>query len=44
MYVACNLFPVLTTIVLGLGEIQVSTYELALEREQFQILHWYTAM
>jgi hypothetical protein len=28
--------------VLGLGEIQVSTYDLAIEREQFQYLHWYT--
>jgi uncharacterized membrane protein len=36
------LFPALTTIVLGLGEIQVSTYDLSLEREQFQYLHWYT--
>jgi uncharacterized membrane protein len=36
------LFPALATIVLGLGEIQVSTYDLSLEREQFQNLHWYT--
>ena len=36
------LFPALTTIVLGLGKIQVSTYDLSLEREQFQSLHWYT--
>jgi len=36
------LFPALTTIVLGLGRIQVSTYDLAIEREQFQNLHWYT--
>jgi uncharacterized membrane protein len=36
------LFPALTTIVLGLGTIQVSTYDIALEREQFQSLHWYT--
>ena len=35
------LFPALTTIVLGLREIQVSTYDLSLEREQFQHLHWY---
>jgi hypothetical protein len=27
---------------MGLGEIQVSTYDLSLEREQFQYLHWYT--
>ncbi|MGD0730238.1 MAG: hypothetical protein ABR956_03170 [Terracidiphilus sp.] len=37
------LFPALTTIVLGLREIQVSTYDLSVEREQFQNLHWYTA-
>jgi len=36
------LVPGLTTIVLGLREIQVSTYDLSLEREQFQKLHWYT--
>jgi heme/copper-type cytochrome/quinol oxidase subunit 2 len=36
------LFPALTTIVLGLGVIQVSTYDLSLEREQFQYLHWYS--
>jgi hypothetical protein len=36
------LFPAITTIVLGLGRIQVSTYDLSLEREQFQYLHWYT--
>jgi hypothetical protein len=36
------LFPALTAIVLGLGEIQRSTYDLSLEREQFQYLHWYT--
>jgi len=34
------LFPVLSTIVLGLRKIQVSTYDLAIEREQFQKLHW----
>jgi hypothetical protein len=27
---------------MGLGEIQVSTYDLSIEREQFQNLHWYT--
>lgn len=36
------LFPTLCTIVLGLRKIQVSTYDIALEREQFQYLHWYT--
>jgi hypothetical protein len=36
------LFPALTTIVLGLGGIQRSTYDLSLEREQFQTLHWYS--
>lgn len=36
------LSPALTTIVLMLGEIQRSTYDLALERDQFQYLHFYT--
>ncbi len=36
------LFPALAAIVLGLGEIQRSTHDLSLEREQFQSLHWYT--
>ena len=36
------LLPALCTIVLGLRKIQVSTYDIALEREQFQHLHWYT--
>jgi hypothetical protein len=36
------LFPALCTIVLGLRKIQVSTYDIALEREQSQHLHWYT--
>jgi hypothetical protein len=36
------LFPALIAIVMALGEIQVSTYDLSLEREQFQNLHWYT--
>jgi hypothetical protein len=35
------LLPALVTIVLALGRIQVSTYDLAEEREQFQRLHWY---
>jgi len=35
------LFFALTAIVLGLGEIQRSTYDLSIEREQFQDLHWY---
>jgi hypothetical protein len=38
------LFPALTTIVLGLGTIQVSTYDLSLEREQFQNLHRYAGV
>jgi hypothetical protein len=33
---------VLTTVVLGLGKIQVSTYDLSIEREQFQYLHWFS--
>jgi hypothetical protein len=36
------LLPVLTTVVLGLGKIQVSTYDLSIEREQFQYLHWFS--
>jgi hypothetical protein len=36
------LFPALCTIVLGLRKIQVSTYDIALERGKFQYLHWYT--
>jgi hypothetical protein len=36
------LLPALCTIVLVLRKIQVSTYDIALEREQFQYLHWYT--
>jgi hypothetical protein len=36
------LFPALISIAMGLGEIQVSTYDLSIEREQFQNLHWYT--
>jgi hypothetical protein len=36
------LLPALTSIVMGHGTIQVSTYDLSLEREQFQNLHWYT--
>lgn len=36
------LFPVLTTIVLMLSAIQRSTYDLALERDQFQYLHFYS--
>jgi hypothetical protein len=37
-----HLFPVLCAVVLGLREIQRSTYDIAIEREQFQRLHWYT--
>jgi uncharacterized membrane protein len=36
------LLPALTTVVLGLGTIQVSTYDLSIEREQFQYLHMYS--
>jgi hypothetical protein len=35
------LFPALCAVVLGLGEIQRSTYEIAMEQEQFQSLHRY---
>ena len=36
------LFSALCSIVFGLRMIQVSTYDIALEREQFQYLHFYT--
>jgi hypothetical protein len=36
------LFPALCSVVFGLRTIQVSTYDIALEREQFQYLHWST--
>ena len=34
--------PIDPTIVLGLHKIQISTYNLAIEHEQFEDLHWYT--
>jgi hypothetical protein len=34
--------PALSTVVLGLHKIQISTYDLSIEREQFQSLNFYT--
>jgi hypothetical protein len=35
------LFPAISTLVIGLEQIQVFTYDLDIEHGQFQYLHWY---